>query len=100
MSKNTFEVFDKDLPEYLDEFFQALKDRIVEQNEKYGDTWKERGLFYNGESQEERFYNWAENKFINCLSFGEPLPWLDFAGESFIGYIREKYLKEEKQDFI
>lgn len=89
-----FEILNKSLPEYLPEFFEELTKRIVEKNEEYGETWKERGLFYNGDSQEIRFSLWAHDKFFNCLWLDKKLPWLDFAGEAFIGFIREKYLKD------
>jgi len=90
------EILTKELPEYLDEFFGALKEQIISDNERWGDTWKERGLVWNGRSQEDRFFGWAENRFIEYVRENKPFPWLKVAGESMIGYIREKYLSVEK----
>jgi len=89
------EILNKSLPEYLPEFFEELTKRIIEKNEQYGDAWIERGLIYNGLTQELRFSNWSDDKFFNHFWLDEKLPWLDFAGEAFIGFIREKYLKND-----
>ena len=87
------DVLNKNLVEYLPEFFEALKDRIVDDDARWGDTWKERGLLYNGESQELRFYHWLMKQFDDYWNYEEEFPWLKVAGEAFIGYIRDKYLR-------
>lgn len=82
----------KSLPAYFDEFVEALEDQIMEDNKRWGDTWKERGLVWNGLDQEARFFDWVYEKYMVFRHRGEPFPWLKVAGEAFIGYIREKYL--------
>ena len=94
-SKN-FEILDKSLPKYLPEFFIELENQLWKDNERWGDTWKERGLVWNGFTQEERFYHWIEEKFFNYLDDDKPFPWLKVAGEAMIGFIREKYLKDQE----
>jgi len=90
------EILIKSLPEYLPEFFKALAKQINSDNERWGNTWKERGLYWEGKSQELRFIQWVDNKYIEYLETGK-MPWLKIAGEAFIGYIREKYLGERSE---
>lgn len=86
------EILIKSLPEYLPEFFTALTEQIVSDNERWGDTWKERGLVWNELTQEERFFTWVVDKYLEYVHKYKAFPWLKVAGEAFIGYIREKYL--------
>ena len=90
---NTKDILTKALPEYLPEFIDELRTQINSDNERWGDTWKERGLIWNNLTQEERFYSWMEEKYIAYKYDDKPFPWLKVAGEAFIGLIREKYLK-------
>ena len=83
----------KQLPDYLGEFSEALGRQLEADNERWGDTWKDRGLLYNGQEQEERFFNWIIIKYSEWRVLGTPFPWLKVAGEAMIGYIREKYLR-------
>jgi len=89
---DTFKELSKSLPEYLPEFIEELQKQIITDNERWGDTWKERGLIWNGKDQETRFMDWVEERFCDLVDDDEPFPWLKVAGEAFIGYIREKYL--------
>jgi len=96
-NKKNFEILDKHLPEYLLEFFIELENQIYKDEEKWGDTWKERGLVWEGKSQEERAYQWMHDKFVNwSLNKDHSFPWLKMAGEAMIGFIREKYLKNSE----
>ena len=98
MSDNkNFEILDKSLPEYLPEFFIELENQLWKDNERWGGTWKERGLVWEGKSQEERAYQWMHDKFVNwSLNKDHSFPWLKMAGEAMIGFIREKYLKDSE----
>jgi len=98
MSDNkNFEILNKSLPEYLPEFFIELENQIYKDNERWGDTWKERSLVWEGLTQEERAFNWMHDKFINwSLNKDVSFPWLKMAGEAMIGFIREKYLKDQE----
>jgi len=92
-----FEILNKSLPEYLSEFFMELENQIYKDEERWGDTWKERGLIWEGKSQEERAFQWMNDKFINwSLNKDYSFPWLKMAGEAMIGFIREKYLKDNE----
>lgn len=94
---NNFKILNKSLPKYLSEFFIELENQIHKDNERWGDTWKIRGLVWNGLTQEERFYSWMEEKYIDYKYNDKPFPWLKVAGEAMIGFIREKYLRDSEQ---
>lgn len=81
----------KELLEYLDEFVEALREQIIEDNKRWGNTWVERGLVWNGKSQEQRFFEWVIEKYLQYAHKNKPFPWLKIAGEAMIGYIREVY---------
>ena len=77
--------------------YRARKNQNYKDEEKWGDTWKERGLVWEGKSQEERAYQWMHDKFVNwSLNKDHSFPWLKMAGEAMIGFIREKYLKDSE----
>jgi len=84
----------KELPEYLDEFYDELKSQIIADNERWGDTWKERGLVWNEATQEDRLFDWVSQKLYEFDIEDKPFPWLKLAGEAMIGYVRDKYMKE------
>ena len=92
-----FKILDKSLPEYLPEFFIELENQIHKDNERWGDTWKERGLVWEGREQEQRFCDWLGDKYFDWKNDDIPFPWLKVAGEAMIGYIREKYLKNDNK---
>ena len=97
MSNNkNFKILNKSLPEYLPEFFEALSQQIISDNERWGDTWKERGLVWNGATQEDRLFDWVSQKLYEFDIEDKPFPWLKLAGEAMIGFIREKYLRDNK----
>lgn len=83
----------KELPEYFSEFANELETQIIDDNKRWGDTWKERGLVWNGKSQEQRFFEWVIEKYLQYAHNDKPFPWLKIAGEAMIGYIREKYME-------
>ena len=81
------------LLDYFDEFTAALKEQLLEDEKRWGDTWIKRGLTYEGKTQEQRFYDWIDDIFFLQLIGDCPFPWLKVAGEAMIGYIRERYMK-------
>ena len=82
-------IFTKSLPEYLPEFFEALTTQIYKDNLRWGDTWKERPV----EGQEHRMFARFQDYYDQFKNAGTPMPWLKIAGEAFIGFIREKYTR-------
>lgn len=91
------EILTKSLPEYLPEFYKDFRDQLISDDERWGDTWKERGLVWEGWTQEERFYSWLLCKWEEYRYENKPFPWLKIAGEAMIDYIREKYLGKSNE---
>ena len=83
----------KELPEYFSEFANDLEIQIIEDNKRWGNTWVERGLVWNGKSQEQRFFEWVIEKYLQYAHNNKPFPWLKIAGEAMVGYIREMYME-------
>lgn len=78
-----------DLVRYLEEFTVKMVERLDQKRKQYGDTWRIRGLVFNGKSQEDRFMDWVDNKYNKWIENDEPFPWVDIANEALIGYVRE-----------
>ena len=92
-SENKFlKLLPKILPEYWKEFSDVVYEQLLNDYERWGDTWKQRGLIWSGQNQETRFKNWLEEKYDQWDENNVPFPWKKIAGEACIGYIREEYL--------
>lgn len=76
--------------------FKKVKSQLLKDKQRWGDTWKKRGLIYNGKSQEIR----AFERFIDYLdqfkNSNTPIPWEKVIGEAHICMVRDKYLKNDK----
>lgn len=68
--------------------------QLSEDEKRYGDTWKERGLVYNEMSQEVRFFYKMQSYFEDYMKEGIPMPWTKILGEAHICLVREKKMKE------
>lgn len=77
----------------LDDTFKDVESQLIEDEVHYGNTWKERGLVYNGQSQEERFYHKISEYISDYRENGTRFPWEKVIGEAHIGLVREKKLK-------
>lgn len=77
----------------LDFTFIEVEQQLMEDQKRYGDTWKERGLIYNGQSQEERFYQKITAYVMDFHENGTPINWKKVIGEAHIALVREKKLK-------
>jgi hypothetical protein len=80
------------LLEELDFTFDDVKEQLIEDEKRYGDTWKERGLVFNGQPQEERFFQKIEQYFDDYRENGTPINWLKIIGEAHIALVRQKKL--------
>jgi len=85
---------DVDLISELDFTFIDVENQLIEDEERWGDTWKERGLVYNGQSQEERFFNKILEYITDFRENSTPINWKKVIGEAHIALVREKKLKE------
>jgi len=83
---------DVDLIAELDGTFRDVAKQLVEDEKRWGDTWKERGKVWNGWSQEERFMAKMQEYYADYHENGTALPWLKIIGEAHIALVREKKL--------
>lgn len=81
----------------IDEIRQTAEDLEIQlwmDEKRYGDTWKERGLIYNGMNQETRFFYKMQDYFQDFMNEGTPMPWSKILGEAHICLVRERKLKK------
>lgn len=74
----------------LDATFTDVKNQLIEDEKHWSDTWKERGLIYNGNDQETRWFQKMKEYFDQYREWGEPIPWTKIIGEAHIALVREK----------
>ena len=80
----------------LDELRETMEDveiQLYEDEKRYGDTWKERGLVYNEKNQETRWFDKMYDYYHDFIENGTPIPWDKVIGEAHIAKVREKKLK-------
>lgn len=82
-----------DLIAELQDTFQDVTKQLIEDEKRWGDTWKERGLVFNEQPQEERFMQKMNDYYNDFLANGTPIPWTKVLGEAHIALVREKKLK-------
>jgi hypothetical protein len=83
----------------LDELRETMEDveiQLFDDEKRYGDTWKERGLIYRNQSQEVRWFYKMQDYFEAYMNDGQPIPWAKVIGEAHIALVREKKLLEKK----
>ena len=76
----------------LDFTFVDVEAQLIEDEKRYGDTWKERGLVWNGLSQEERFFQKIQQYIDDYRENGTSINWLKVIGEAHIALVRQKKL--------
>lgn len=76
----------------LKETMEDVELQLLEDEKRWGDTWKERGLIFNNQSQEERFFSKMQEYITDYRVMGIPVPWLKIIGEAHIALVREKKL--------
>lgn len=81
------------LIEELDFTFVDVENQLINDKKRYGDTWKERGLNYHGQPQEERFFAKILDYITDFRENNTPMPWTKIIGEAHIALVREKKLK-------
>lgn len=79
----------------LDFTFSDVEQQLINDEIRYGDTWKERGLVFNGQSQEVRWFYKMQDYFEDYMNEGTPIPWKKVIGEAHIALVREKLLSKE-----
>lgn len=81
------------LTDELRETFSDVHDQLIEDEKRYNNTWKERGLVYNDQSQEQRWFSKMQSYHTDFIEEGIPIPWDKVIGEAHICKVREKTLK-------
>jgi hypothetical protein len=81
-----------DLIGELQDTFQDVTKQLVEDEKRWGNTWKERGLVFNGQPQEERFFNKMQEYITDYRENGTSINWKKVIGEAHIALVREKKL--------
>ena len=84
---------DVNLIDEIRETAEDLEIQLWEDEKRYGDTWKERGLVYNEQSQEVRWFYKMHEYFEAYVNEGTPINWDKVIGEAHICKVREKKLK-------
>lgn len=75
------------LSDYLPEFIDNLKNQLAQDQERWGDTWKQRPR----EGQEERAFARFRDYIDQYRNAGVLVPWLKIAGEALIAWVRENH---------
>jgi len=78
----------------LDFTFIDVEKQLIEDEKRWGDTWKERGMVWNNQSQEERFFQKIEEYMMAFRENGTPINWAKVIGEAHICMVREKNLNK------
>ncbi len=78
------------LIDYLLETLAGVEKQLVNDQERWGDTWKHRPR----EGQEERIHSDITNYFDQYTHAGKPIPWLKIIGLCHIALVRENHPEE------
>ncbi len=84
---------DINLVDELPNTFEDVKKQLGSDELRYGDTWKERGLVFNEQTQEQRWFIKMQEYYQDYIENGQPIPWNKVIGEAHICKVREKILK-------
>ena len=96
---NKINVMDERLKDIklIDELRETAEDmeiQLFEDEKKWGDTWKERGLVHKGMNQETRFFYKMQDYYEGFVKEGVPMPWAKILNEAHICLVIEKKLNE------
>mgnify|MGYP001110121389 CR=1 FL=1 len=72
---------------FLAEFVSELRDQLEKDEERWGDTWRQRDVG----GQEKRIYAKFQEYYDQWEHGGNPIPWRKVAGLALIGWIRENH---------
>ncbi len=80
------------LVDELDNTFIELESQLINDQIRWGDTWKERGLVWNGQTQEDRFFQKIQQYYDDYHENGIAMPWLKILGEAHIARVKQRIL--------
>jgi len=73
----------------LEETFEIVKQQLLEDEERWGDTWKNRPV----EGQSERIRATFKNYFDKERYGGDQVDWAKVIGNAHIALVRKRYTK-------
>jgi hypothetical protein len=76
--------------DYLPEFTEALKEQLVNDEKRWGTTWKKRVSM----GQEHRIFSELITYYDQFKNAGVAIPWLKVAGMAVIAWIRDQSPEE------
>jgi len=79
--------------QYLPEFVAELEKQLINDDVRWGDTWKKRPI----EGQEERTRHTFNDYFDKFENGNKPINWKAVAGNALICWIREQELAEQER---
>jgi septation ring formation regulator EzrA len=79
------------LIEELEETFEAVKQQLLEDEKRWGDTWKNRPI----EGQTERIRTTFNNYFDRERYGGDDVDWAKVIGNAHIAMVRKRYNKNK-----
>jgi hypothetical protein len=71
--------------DFMEQFVEALKEQLMSDEKRWGDTWRRRVRF----GHEERIFNDFADYYDQWKNSATPIPWLKVAGLAMIAWIRE-----------
>lgn len=86
----------KRLGEFIIPFGLALAGQLIEDEKRWGETWRYRPVEANDKfhHQVDRAYLRFQDYYSQWKRGGIPIPWLKIAGECLICWVRENYPEE------
>jgi len=81
------ELGELDLIDEVDATFEAVKQQLLKDAVRWGDTWKLRPI----EGQEKRGFARFRDYWDQFEHGGKPIPWLKIIGEAHIALTRERH---------
>lgn len=75
------------IEDFLNEFVDALKAQLANDNKRWGDTWLKRGL----RGQEKRTFERFRDYYDQFKLGGNPVPWMKVIGGALICWVRENH---------
>jgi hypothetical protein len=75
------------LEQFIDEFAEALREQIREDDKRWGNTWRYRKVDGQQGRMIDRFIDYEDQS----IHGNRPFPWTKIAGEALIGWVREQY---------
>ena len=78
------------LIELIPEFVEELEKQLIDDEKRWGETWRNRDLL----NQNERIFAHLNDYYDQYRFGGKPIQWLKVAGLALIAWVRENHPEE------